>query len=252
MIVLFLLTPLCAIMGTLVVQLRMAFFSDAIAHSAFTGVALGLILGVDPRFSLIFFGMLIGIAIMRLRRKGDMAMDTTIGIIFSTSVALGLAILSAKKGLGRDLPGFLYGDILAIDDGEVVVAMILSLIVWVFLAFCYNNLLFISLHDRLARVVGIKVDALESVFAMVLALIVGFSIRAVGILLVTSLLVIPAAAARNVSGSTFSLVWIAVGLSLFASMAGLATSVFVDFAAGPAIILWSSGMFCVSICFKKN
>ncbi|MFZ2958338.1 MAG: metal ABC transporter permease [Candidatus Ozemobacteraceae bacterium] len=241
------LSPLCAVLGTLVVQFRMAFFSDAIAHSAFTGIALGLLLNIDPRFAMPIFAVFVGIFTMRLKRAGNLAMDTTLGVVFSATIALGLAIISAKKGLAKSLPGFLYGDVLSVTDGELVGMLLLAVATWTFFLFWYNRLLFASLHTPLALVHGIPVEKLEIVFAILLSLTVAFSIRAVGILLVTALLVIPAAAARGLARSAGSQVWWAVGIAVFSSLSGLATSVWLDTAAGAAMILWSVAAFGVSL-----
>lgn len=239
--------PLCAVMGTLVVQFRMAFFSDSIAHSAFTGIALGLLLGIDPRWSLPVFSVIVGVIIMRLKRGGEQAMDTTMGVVFSTTIALGLAVISAKKSLGKSLPGFLYGDILAINDHELLLIILLSGLCLGFLSFWYNRLLLTGLNPALARVHGVPVDGLEIVFASLLALVVAFSIRAVGILLVTALLLIPAAAARNLARNAGAQVWWAIVIALVSSMAGLATSVYFDIASGAAMILWSVAAFALSL-----
>jgi len=246
------LAPLCAVMGTLVVQFRMAFFSDSIAHSAFTGIALGLLLGIDPRWSLPIFSVVVGIVIMRLKRQGEQAMDTTMGVVFSTTIALGLAVISAKKSLGKSLPGFLYGDILAINDQELLLIILLSFGCFVFLCFWYNRLLLTGLQSAIARVHGVPVDGLEIAFSSLLALVVAFSIRAVGILLVTALLLIPAAAARNLARSAGSQVWWAIAISLVSSMAGLATSVRFDIASGAAMILWSVAIFCLSLWRRRS
>lgn len=246
------LAPLCAVMGTLVVQFRMAFFSDSIAHSAFTGIALGLLLGIDPRWSLPIFSVVVGIVIMRLKRSGEQAMDTTMGVVFSTTIALGLAIISAKKSLGKSLPGFLYGDILAINDQELYLIILLSFGCLVFMGFWYNRLLLTGLHPAIAKVHGVPVEKLEIAFASLLALVVAFSIRAVGILLVTALLLIPAAAARNMARSAGDQVWWAIAIALVASMAGLATSVSFDIASGAAMILWSVAYFCLSFWRRSS
>ena len=241
------LAPLCALIGTLVVQFRMAFFADAVSHSAFTGIALGLLLGIDPWVSLLGFSVLVGIGTMRLKRTSEMAMDTTLGVVFSTSIALGLAIISAKKGLAKSLPVFLYGDILAISDGDILLGFGLLLITVVFMAVAFNHLLLIGLHEDLARVRGIPVDLLETLFAVLVALVVGFSIRAVGILLVTAFLVIPAASARNLANDVRGHTRLSVLLSLVSAVTGLYISVRFDTPAGAAMILCSSLIFALSL-----
>ena len=244
--------PLCAMMGTLTIQFRMAFFSDAIAHSAFTGVAIGLLFGINPWFSVIVFGVFMGILTARIRRKADLAMDTSLGVLFSSTVALGLAIISSQKGLGKSLPNFLYGDILSVNESDILAAMFLFVVVFCFLWFFFNKLVFIGLHEHLAKASEIPADTLELLFAGLLALVVAFSIKAVGILLVTALLIIPSAAAGNISRSLRTQVWVAVAFSLFSSLAGLASSVTFDTATGASIILWAAAAFVISLMFKRD
>ncbi|HEY9071157.1 MAG TPA: metal ABC transporter permease [Candidatus Ozemobacteraceae bacterium] len=246
-----LLTPLCALCGSLVVQFRMAFFSDAVSHSAFTGVALGLLIGIDPWLAVIFFGLFTGILAVQLRRHGDLAMDTSLGVLFSTAVALGLAIISMKKGLARTLPGFLYGDILAITDREIILTALLLVGTLLFLLRFFNQLVYTSLHEHLAHISGVRTSALEMAFAALLSLVVAFSIRAVGILLVTALLVIPAAAARNIAGNLRQQVWYSVAIALISGFTGLALSLAWDAATGAAMILSSATLFLASLLFRS-
>ncbi|HNW33763.1 MAG TPA: metal ABC transporter permease [Candidatus Ozemobacteraceae bacterium] len=242
-----LLAPLCAFCGSLVVQFRMAFFSDSVSHSAFTGVALGLVLGIDPWLAVIIFGLGTGMMAVQLRRKSEMAMDTTLGVLFSSTVALGLAIISTKKGLAKTLPGFLYGDILSISDRDIVLTALLLIATLIFLLRFYNQLVYTSLHEHLAHISGVRTSWLETAFAAMLALVVAFSIRAVGILLVTALLVIPAAAARNFAGNLRHQVWFAVLIAMTSGLAGLATSLAWDTATGAAMILWATLFFVMSL-----
>ncbi|HNV71885.1 MAG TPA: metal ABC transporter permease, partial [Candidatus Ozemobacteraceae bacterium] len=246
------LAPLCALIGCLVVQFRMAFFADAVSHSAFTGIALGLLIGIDPWFSLLGFGVLTGMLTMRLRRAGDLSMDTTLGVVFSTLVALGLAIISARKGLAKSLPLFLYGDILSMTDLDVLLAFALLLATLGFMAAFFNQLLMIGLHEDLARVRGVPVDRLELLFAALVALVVGFSIRAVGILLVTAFLVIPAATARNLATTIRGHVRWSVGLALLSALGGLALAIHFDIAAGAGMVLCAALLFACSVPLRRR
>jgi zinc transport system permease protein len=247
---LLLLAPMCAIMGVLVVNFRMAFFSDAISHSAFTGVAAGILLGVNPWGAVVVLGILMGVVTIQIKRKAELAMDTTLGVLFSSMVALGLAVISHQKGLGKRLPDFLYGDILAISPQDLAATALLLVITGLFLWCCFNRLLFISLHEDLARSTGIHSQALETLFAAVLALVIAFSIRAVGILLVTAMLVIPAAAAVNFSRSIRSQVVGALIITYVAAFGGLAFSVNFDITTGAAIILCAASIFSISLGFR--
>ena len=246
---LLLLAPMCAAMGILVVNFRMAFFSDAISHSAFTGVALGVLFQVDPRLTLIGFGLLVGLAITRMKHHSELSMDTIIGVFFATAIALGIAIISAQKGLTRNLQSFLYGDILTISDGDILWAALLFLVVMGFAAFSYNRLLFVGLSEPMAHAYGVRVKAYEYLFAAVLSLVVLFGIRAVGILLVTALLVVPAAAARNVARNAGGVFWWTLGFALFSSVAGLFTSVQWDSATGATVILFAAACFFLTALY---
>lgn len=246
------LTPLCALIGTLVVQFRMAFFADAVSHSAFTGIALGLLIGIDPWFGLLVFGVLAGMGAMRLRRTSDMSMDTTLGVIFSTLVALGLAIISAKKGLAKSLPMFLYGDILSITDRDILLTFGLLVLALGFMAAYFNQLLTIGLHEDLARVRGIPVDRLELLFAALVSIVVGFSIRAVGILLVTAFLIIPSATARNLAHTVRGHVRLSVILALLSAMGGLMLAIRLDIAAGAGMVLCSAGLFACTLPLRRS
>ncbi len=246
----FLIAPMCAAMGVQVVNFGMAFYSDAISHSAFTGVALGILLAVDPMISMVVFGIFVGLGITRVREKSELSSDTVIGVFFSFVVALGIVIISARKGLTKNLEGILYGDILTITDGEVLWMALLSLAVTIFLIFGYNRLLLLGINRHLARSRGVRVVFYDYLFAILLALVVTVSIRAVGLLLVTALLVIPAATARNLAKNASQMFWYAIGLSFVSGFAGLYLSYRWDSATGATIILFGSGLCILSLVLK--
>ena len=129
--------PAAAAVGIHVVNFRMSFFSDAISHSAFTGVAIGIVAGIDPVYTLVLFGLLVGGLIVKMRKKSDLSVDAIIGVAFSTSVALGIVIISAKRGLTRNLHSFIYGDLLAGSEAELVIMFFLAVVVLVFSVFLY-------------------------------------------------------------------------------------------------------------------
>ncbi len=241
-----LVTPVCAAMGVMVVNFRMAFFSDAISHSAFTGVALGILFGVDPAYTLIGFGILVGIGIIAFRRRSTLSVDTVIGVFFSFAVALGIVIISARKSLTRDLHAYLYGDVLSVTPSEVLGMLLLFAVSAAFLAFYFNDLFMIGVNERLAKAHGVNVKALEYAYALLLALVVTVSIRVIGLLLVTAMLVVPAAAGRNMAGSVRSMVWASVITGLAAGVAGLVFSYYWDSATGATIILMACAAFLIS------
>ncbi len=243
---LMLIAPACATMGVQVVSFRMAFFSDAISHSAFTGVALGLILGMNPHYSMIGFGILVGCGVLVFARKAELSTDTVIGVFFAAVVALGIVIVSARRGLGRYFEGVLFGDILALNQADLWVTLLLSLAVAVFQWLAFNRLLLLALNPPLAHSRGIRAARWELAYGFLLALLVMVALRMVGLLLVTALLVVPAATARNLACSASGLFWWASLLAGMASLLGLYFSFSWGSAAGATVILIGVLFFVLS------
>ncbi len=239
--------PLFGMLGTSVVSNRMSFFSDAIGHSALTGIALGVILGIrDVTISMIVFSLLLGFAIISVKIKGKSSSDTIIGVFSSTAVALGIVLLSAGGNFAK-YQKYLVGDILSIQPEEIlmlVVAALILLSVWVVF---YNKMLLVSMHSVFAKSRGIKTFLIEQIFALLTAVIVTVSIRWTGLLVINSLLVLPAAASRLVSRSTGRYTLLAVIFSMASGIAGLALSYQFNTASGATIVLVNSGIFLVCL-----
>lgn len=242
--------PLCAAMGVLVVNFRMSFYASAISHSAFTGVALGVLMGVDAQITLILFGLLVGAAVTAVKRGSELSEDTAIGVLFSTSVALGIVVISAMKGLVRNLDPYLYGDVLALADQDILLIWILFLAVMTYVAIFYNRLIFLAIHEDLAHTRGIRVQRSQYIFSLVLALVVSMSIRTIGILLITALLIIPAAAARNLARSAAGMFWVAIAVACFSSVFGLMGSYYWDTATGATMVLGAALVFTFSLFYR--
>jgi zinc transport system permease protein len=236
-----------AMMGFFVVSFRMAFFADAISHSAFTGVALGVLLAVAPMWAVVVFGLVVAVGVLRLSRRADLATDTAIGVFLAFVVALGIVVVSARGGLSRSFAMILYGDVLSVSSGEVVLLGGLLVVVAVFMALAFNRLLLISVHPPLATAKGIRVGLWEVLFGMLVALVVLLSLRAVGLLLVTALMVVPAAAARNVARSAGGAMWWSLAFAAFSAVCGLWLSYVFDSAAGATVVLVSTGLFVLSL-----
>lgn len=246
----FFVAPAAAAVGVPLVQFRMAFFSDAIGHSAFTGVALGVLVGIHPLLTMVAFGLFVAWAITQVKGRTGLSPDTVIGVFFSTVVALGIAVISARKGLTRNLQAYLYGDLLAISGAEVLWMGALSVGVAVYLFLTFNRILLLGVNEGFARSLGVKGRALETSFALVVALVVTTAIRAVGILLVTALLVVPAAAARNVARGAASAFWFATAISLVSGLAGIAASYYLDTATGATIVLFAAAFFALTAILR--
>ena len=181
LVALILLAPMAATMGVQVVSFRMAFFSDAISHSAFAGVALGLIFSINPHVAMPVFGILVGLGIMAVQRNSALSSDTIIGVFFSAVMAFGLAVVSRDNAVARDLQQFLYGDILTITETDIRWLIGLFFALAAFQIWGYNRLLYIGLNSVVAKAHRINVFFWQYLFAGLLALVVMFSVWAVGV-----------------------------------------------------------------------
>lgn len=246
-----LITPVFGMMGTTIVSKKMAFFSDALGHSALTGVALGILLGVgNTNVSMIVFAVLFALALNKLKSGSALSADTLISVFSSCSIALGLVILS-RGGNFSKYSDLLVGDILSVSWEDVVSLLAVFAAVIVFWVLCFNRLNAASINASLAKSRGIPVRLLDNLFALLLAVIVMFSIRWVGILLINALLILPAAAAKNISSNMREYNFFSILFSMFSGILGLIVSFYVNVAAGPMIVLIASVIFFATYCYKK-
>ena len=246
-----LLTPLLGLLGTMAVNHQMAFFSDALGHSALTGIGLGIILGLrNDLVAMLVFGIIWAILICVIKQSGSASADTVISVFSSTSVAAGLLIL-ARGGKFAKYSALLIGDILAVTPGDLLwllLALVGTLILWVLL---YNSLLLTSVDHFLARSRGVKTRLVECAFVVMVAVAVMLSIRWVGVLLINALLILPAAAGRNIARSSRQhAVW-SVVLALFSGIVGLTLSYYLDTSAGASIVLVSALCYAVSLAVRS-
>ena len=244
--------PLMGILGTMAVNNKMAFFSDALGHSALTGVALGVLLGIENEIvSLVAFGVLLALIITRVKNKGNASSDTVISVFSSTAVALGLLVLSYGGGFSK-YSSFLVGDILSVTADEILflgIALIAVLVIW---SLIYNKLLLISINRELAASRGVKTLVYENIFVIVVAVVVMLSIKSVGILLINSLLILPAATARNISRNSRSYLCFSVLASLICGVGGLIASFYLDTSAGATIVMALAIVFFITYVIRKK
>src|SRR4051812_21123116 len=231
-----LLAPLCGFLGVFVTARRMSFFSDTIAHGALAGVALGVWLGfADLTLPMIIFSLLVATALVWIKENTDLLTDTIMALLLSGSVALGIIILSLLHGSPGQIHAYLFGDILAIGDQEVVFAGILFALVFIGLFWKLSQITLLSAHEELAFVCGIPVRLMNYLFILVLTITVALTIRLLGIILVTALIVVPPAAARNLSRSLRQQIIYSVGLGLIGGVLGIVTAYQLDVPCGPSI-----------------
>lgn len=247
-----LIAPLMGILGTMAVNNKMAFFSDALGHSAFTGIALGVIFGIKNEvISLVAFGVLVALIITRVKNKGNSSSDTVISVFSSTSIAVGLLVLSYGGSFSK-YNSYLVGDILSISKSEILCLFITFAVVITLWALIYNKLLVISVNRELAASRGIKTGLYENIFVVMVAVVVMMSIKWVGILLINSLLILPAAAARNIAKNSKQYLSFSVAISLVSAVSGLLVSFYADTSAGATIVTVSAIIFFITYFLRKK
>jgi len=238
---------LCPFVGNFVVLRRMSFFSDAISHSAFAGIAAGAVLGIDLSLSSIIVAIFISALIAFLSEKTTLSHDTVIGIAFSGAIATGMLIIGMLKGYRAEVFTYLFGDILAITGNDLLLLLIISLLTVITMLFFSKPFLQITFNRDLARVEGINVRFFEYLLFFIIAIVVTVSLKIIGIILVTSLLIVPAAAAKNLASSMKHLFGLSCIFGLVSGIAGLMASVYLNTASGPTIVLVSIGIFFLTM-----
>ncbi|MDR2657575.1 MAG: metal ABC transporter permease [Oscillospiraceae bacterium] len=244
--------PMVGALGTLVVNGQLAFFSDSLGHSALTGIALGLMLGLrTPLWAMLAFGVVFAAGLCVVKSRGAASTDTTIGVFSSTAMALGVVLLSLKGEFAK-YSNYLVGDLLSIAPWDLPPLGAALVLVVIYCVLRYNKLLMLNANPALAKSRGIAVRVVETGFACVLALVVMLSIRWVGILMINAMLVIPAACARNLARDTRGYVLGAVALALACGTAGLALSLVIGTAAGATIVLLLAACYAASLVVGRR
>ena len=246
-----LLTPLLSLLGTMAVNQRMAFFSDALGHSALAGVGIGMLLGVENvTLSLVVFGVLFAVLVSTVNRSGAATKDTTISVFSSMGIALGLLLLS-RGGKFSSYSSLLTGDILSIGQQDLLwllIGLVTGTAAWMFL---YNPLLVSAVSPELAESRGIRTRYLEYGFAVLVAVAVMLAIRWVGVLLINALLILPAAAARNVSRSAAQHALLSILFGLVSGVAGLVISYGMNTGVGAAVVLCAGLIYFVTLLIRR-
>ena len=247
-----LMSPLFGLMSTMIVTGKMSFFSDALGHSAFTGIAIGSICGMAfPIWGAVAFSITFALLFSYVRTRSNQAADTLIGVFSSAAVALGIFIATLNGSSFTKYNKYLIGDILSITPAEIGALALVFLGVLIFWVICSNRLTLTSIYPQLASSRGIPVQLSQAVFTTAIAIVVTLTISSVGLLILNSLLVLPAAAARNISRNLKQYHLFSVLFALIAGITGLIASYYLGSSAGAAISLVLALIFAVSFCFRK-
>ena len=252
LLALLLITPLLGMLGTMAVDNKMAFFSDALGHSALTGVALGVVLGMESQmFSMLIFGVFWAALITFVKHHSKMSADTIISVFSSTSIALGLVILS-RGGAFAKYSNVLVGDVLSVTQGDLLALLIALLVTAACWALLFNPLMMTSVNAPLAQSRGVHAHLVEYAFTTLVAVAVMVSIRWVGVMLINSLLILPAAASRNIARNAAAYLRDSVLIALFSGVTGLILSYYLNTSAGAAIVLVAACVYFVTLPLRRK
>jgi zinc transport system permease protein len=232
--------------GSFVIWRRMAYYGSAVSHSALLGVALGLALHIDVTLAVMLFCLVSGFLLIFIARASVLPQDSVIGILAEVTLAAGLVAIGFMSEMRVDLLGYLFGDVLAVSPTDLVMIGVVAALALGGLAAIWNPLLALTVQPDIARVEGVRVRLVEIAFMVLVAIVVAAGMRIVGILLIVSLLIIPAATARRFAKSPEAMAALAALIGMAAVAGGLMLSMRYDIAAGPAIVLFAGGFFCLS------
>lgn len=232
-------------LGSFIVWRRMSYFGDTLAHSALLGIAIGLITDSNPQLSIIISCLLLGLLLTLLERKPSLSSDTLLGILAHSSLALGVLVLALTRSQRVNLESYLFGELLTVAAVDLVWILIVVVLVAVLLWRFWNQLLSATVHAELAEIEGLPVQRLYLLLVIMLAMTVAVSMKIVGVLLITSLLIIPAAAARGLARTPEQMALFASGIGVFSVLSGVVAAFYLDTPVGPTIVVFAALLFFV-------
>jgi ABC-type Mn2+/Zn2+ transport system permease subunit len=242
----------CGALGFFVVLRRLAFIGVGISHSAIGGVALGLVLGLNPLLTGGLFAVAVGLGIGAIGRRGAVSQDAVIGVFFSGAMALGVVLVSLQRGYQQDLFGYLFGNVLAISTNELVALAVLGALILGVVAATFQRHLFVAFDEEVALAYGHRVPLLDTLLVVLLAATVMLGVRLVGVLLIEALLVVPAASAALWAAHYRAQLALATGLAVASGLVGLVLAYRLDLAAGGTIALVTVAVFFASLALRPR
>ncbi|MDN3638139.1 zinc ABC transporter permease subunit ZnuB [Simiduia curdlanivorans] len=234
-------------LGSFAVWRRMAYFGDTLAHSALLGVVFGLVLDININIAVTLGCLILAVALVLLQQTRLLATDTLLGILSHSTLALGLVCIGLFGNTRVDLLAYLFGDLLTATPMDVITIALVAAVVLALVIGFWRSLISITVHEELARVEGVKVEAVRMLLMLAMALVIAIAMKVVGVLLITALLIIPAAAARRITHTPEHMAGVASLLGLVAVSSGLITSFFWDTPAGPSVVLSASTLFALTL-----
>ena len=238
-------------LGCFVVWRRMAYFGDTLAHSALLGVALGVLLQINLSITVTAVPLLMALALVMLEQKGFLSLDTLLGILSHSALAAGLVIISLLPDVRIDLMSLLFGDLLSVSVGDLWVIYGITILVLALLVGLWRPLINITVNPELAAVEGTNVALVRTSLMLITALVIAIAMKIVGVLLITALLITPAATARRLSHTPEQMAIIASAIAMLSVLMGLSLSWYSDAPAGAAVVLCSATLFLVSLVVRQ-
>lgn len=232
-------------LGSFIVWRRMSYFGDTLAHSALLGIAIGLMTDSNPQVSIIISCLLLALLLTFLERRPALSTDTLLGILAHSSLAVGVLVLALSRSQRINLEGYLFGELLTVAGTDVIWIVAVAVIVAVLLFRFWNDFLSMTVHAEMAAIEGINVRRLNLLLVIMLALTIAVSMKIVGVLLITSLLIIPPAAARQLANTPERMALIASGIGALSVLAGVVTAFFLDTPVGPTIVVIAALVFFI-------
>ncbi|MDP1520808.1 zinc ABC transporter permease subunit ZnuB [Porticoccus litoralis] len=238
-------------LGAFIVWRRMAYFGDTLAHSSLLGVALALLLSVNLTLSVVVICLLLALLLVMLQQQQTLASDTLLGILSHSSLAIGLVAMALMPDVRIDLMSLLFGDLLTVTPRDVITIYLIGTIAIGLIIWLWKPLLTMTIHEELARVEGVPVTAVRTALMLIIALEIAIAMKVVGVLLITALLVIPAATARRFANTPEKMAIYASLTGSLAVLIGLSASWFADTPAGPSIVLSAAILFALSLLKRE-
>lgn len=241
----------CAVVGLFLILRKEAMIGDGVAHTAFGGIALGLLLGIDPLLTALLVSILAVLGISSMRRRGLAQSDSAIAVIMAVGFSIGLIIISLSGGFNVELFSYLFGSILTIDQTDLIIVSILGVVTMLILGVFYKELLSMTFDEEGAKLMGIPVRQLSFIFNILVASTIVLSIKVIGVILVAALLVLPGLSALQLNLSFKRTILATVGFGTFSMFTGILLSAFYNVATSGIIVLVAAAFFIFIAIYKR-
>ncbi len=239
------------LLGSFVILRQLSFFSDALGHSALLGISLGFLLGFDPTWGLLPFAVLFALCVTYFLEHTHLWTDALLNVIYSSSLAIGVILLSFREGYRGGITNLLFGDILAVQRTDLIFSALLLMVCVAFIGLTLRSQILLTLNEPMAIARGVSASVQRTAFIVLLSLVVGISIKAIGVLLISAFVVIPACAARLLSRRFTHYIWISAGLGAFSAVVGMLVSALFDLPSGPSIVTVQLAFFLGAIFITR-